>query len=89
MSQRAPLERVEAEKDDINRRGRTMTKWEYKSLQASEEYSDIHGTYWEYITEEQLNALGAKGWEVVTIRYGRHSYIESALLKRPVSEGAE
>jgi hypothetical protein len=56
-----------------------MTRWEYKCLRLT------HPELAEGL-EDKLNALGAEGWELVSLALGeRHGYTHDAtfLFKRP------
>lgn len=51
-----------------------MQKWEYKSVQWNE--------------DEELNELGAEGWELVSAVAGA-AYVYYALFKRPLPVSSE
>lgn len=68
----------------------TSARWEYLTLKCRTDTGFFTGTNFDTETfDDQLNALGAKGWELVSIfEINRHeggSKFVNAVLKRPVA----
>ena len=62
-----------------------MKKWEYKAMYMKREnYSGFTGGLKPELLENELNALGIQGWEMVGIAYGDGVHNKVIVFKRQI-----